>query len=87
MIRPILTEVLLFAAPFAIYAAFLLVTRSGLFDAASWNWRVLSWLTGIALLLMIGSLVVLAQYSGQPAGSKYVPPHMEDGKIIPGQFK
>ena len=87
MIRPVLTEVLLFFAPFAIYAAFLLATRQGLLDLSSWSPRVLVWLTGSALVLMIGSFLVLSQFSGESAGSKYVPPHMEDGKLVPGQFR
>jgi hypothetical protein len=30
---------------------------------------------------------MLGQIGYQPAGSTYVPPHMEDGKLIPGHFK
>jgi hypothetical protein len=36
---------------------------------------------------MIGGFVLLGQLDYQPAGSTYVPPHMEDGKLIPGHFK
>ena len=87
MIRPLLTEVLLFLAPFAVYAAYLLATRSGLLDAASWSPRILIWLTALAFVLMIGGLYQLTQENAHPAGSSYVPPHMENGKLIPGQFK
>ena len=87
MIRPVLTELLLFVAPFAIYALFLIATRNGVMNASSWNLRVLGTLTVIALILLFGSFLLLAHWSGPPAGSKYVPPHMEDGKLIPGQFK
>lgn len=87
MIRPVLTEVLLFLAPFAIYAIYLLATRNGVLTMAAWNLRVLSALTLAALLLLFGSFFLLAQFSGHPARSKYVPPHMENGKLIPGQFK
>lgn len=87
MIRPVLTEVLLFLAPFAIYAAFLIATRNGAFTMSSWNPRVLGVLTVIALLLLFGGFFLLARHSEYPAGSKYVPPHMENGKLIPGQFK
>ena len=87
MIRPVLTELLLFIAPFAIYALYLIATRNGVFTTASWNIRIVGVLMGIALLLLFGGFFVLAQFSGHPAGSKYVPPHMQDGKLIPGQFK
>ena len=87
MIRPVLTEVLLFLLPFAVYAVFLLATRNGVLLSSSWSPRILVWLTAIALILMIGSFLVLAHFDREPAGSMYVPPHMENGKLIPGQFK
>ena len=38
----------------------------------------------ISLVLMIGSFLLLAQFSGAPPGSTYVPAHVEDGKFVPG---
>jgi hypothetical protein len=87
MIRPFLTELLLFLLPFALYAAFLMGKRAGVLKTASWPPRVLIPLTICALLLMFISFFVLAHFYGEPAGSNYVPPHMEDGKLVPGQFK
>lgn len=87
MIRPILTELLLFAAPFAVYALFLWATRAGVLHPDSWNWRVLISLTVVAMLLSIGGFAMLRQHHAHPAGSNYVPPHMKDGKVVPGQFK
>lgn len=87
MIRPVLTEIALFLTPFAIYAAFLFATRAGVLEPESWSPRVLAWLTGAALALMIGSFLLLAQFSGAPADSDYVPPHMEDGRLVPGHFR
>lgn len=84
MIRPILTELLLVIAPFALYALFLLGTRAGVFHPESWSWRVLGWLTLAALLSVIVSFVVLAQFGGEPALSTYVPAHIENGKLVPG---
>jgi hypothetical protein len=87
MIRPVLTELLLFLTPFAVYALFLYATRSGVLHVESWPARTVGWLTTAAVLLMIGGFVVLGQLEHQPAGSTYVPPHVEDGKLIPGHFK
>ena len=84
MIRPVLTELALFATPFVLYAVFLLATRAGVMDPESWSWRVLGSLTIAALLLVVVSFVVMAQFSGSPAGSVYVPAHVEDGKLVPG---
>jgi hypothetical protein len=87
MIRPALTEILLFAAPFAAYALFLVATRAGVLDPNSWNWRVVAALTAVAILLSVGGLAMLRQRNLHPAGSSYVPPHMENGKVVPGHFK
>ena len=87
MIRPVLTEVALFLAPFGAYAIFLWATRAGVLQAASWTVSRIAWLLIAALLLMIGSFVVLAQWGGAPPGSTYVPAHYEDGKFVPGETK
>lgn len=85
MIRPILTEMALFLAPFAAYAVFLWATRAGVLHPDAWSIRTLAWLTISALALMIGSFVVFAQFSG--TGSTYVPAHMENGKFVPGRME
>ena len=87
MIRPVLTELALFLAPFVAYVIFLLVTRAGIVDPQSWTPRILVWLTGTGLVLMIVSFVVIAHFSGAPPGSTYVPAHIENGKFVPGQVK
>jgi hypothetical protein len=87
MIRPVLTELALFLAPFVAYAAFLIATRAGVLHPESWPLRTLIWLIGIGLVLMIVSFVFIAEFSGVPVGSTYVPAHIEDGKFVPGQTK
>jgi len=87
MIRPVLTEIALFVLPFATYAIFLWATRSGLLHASNWSPVRIGWLVMAALLLMIGSFVVLAQWSGEPPGSQYVPAHSENGTFVPGTTK
>jgi uncharacterized protein DUF6111 len=87
MIRPVFTEIALFLTPFILYALFLWATRSGLLDASAWSLPRLGWLLGAALILLLGSFFVLAEFGGAPPGSTYVPAHFEDGKFIPGQTK
>jgi hypothetical protein len=87
MIRPVLTEVALFLAPFVVYAVFLWATRAGVLDAESWSRQRLAWLTIAALALLLGSFFVLAQFDHSPPGSTYVPAHVEDGKLVPGEAK
>ncbi|MCZ7657929.1 MAG: DUF6111 family protein [Xanthobacteraceae bacterium] len=87
MIRPVLTELALFLVPFLLYALFLWATRAGVLDSKSWSWSTLAWLTASALMLVIASFLVLAQFGGAPPRSTYVPAHVEDGKFVPGRTK
>ena len=87
MIRPVLTEILLFITPFVLYAVFLWATRAGVLDLQSWPLpRVLS-LAIVSLVLVLGSFLYFVHYSGAPPGSTYVPAHIEDGKFVPGTNK
>jgi hypothetical protein len=87
MIRPVFTEVALFLAPFVAYAVFLWATKAGVLDPDSWPLPRLAWLTIAALVLLLGSFFVLAQFDHSPPGSTYVPAHVEDGKFVPGAAK
>jgi hypothetical protein len=84
MIRPILTEVGLFLIPFVLYGLFLAITSSGVLQPKAWRLSRVAALLVVSLLLMFGSFVVLAQFSGAPPGSTYVPAHVENGKFVPG---
>jgi hypothetical protein len=87
MIRPVLTEIALFLAPFLVYAVFLWATQAGVLHPNSWSLPRVTWLVIAALVLMIGSFVGLAQWGGSPPGSTYVPAHIEDGQFVPGETK
>jgi Family of unknown function (DUF6111) len=84
MIRPIFTEIALFLTPFVIYAAFLIATRAGVLAPAAWTLPRIAGLVIVSLVLVIGSFLLLAQFSGAPPGSTYVPAHVEGGKFVPG---
>ena len=84
MIRPFFTEIGLFLTPFVIYAAFLILTRSEVIHADAWTMRRVAGLVIASLVLVVGSFFFLAQFSGAPPGSTYVPAHVQDGKFIPG---
>ncbi|MFH1344769.1 MAG: DUF6111 family protein [Pseudomonadota bacterium] len=87
MIRPVLTEVAIFLIPFAVYAAFLIATRSGLLVQSSWPMHVIAKLAIGALVLVVVSFLLLAEFGGAPPDSTYVPAHIENGKLIPGVEK
>ena len=87
MIRPAFTEILVFLIPFAVYALFLLATRSGLLLQSSWPVHVLAKLVLGSLLLVIVSFILLAHFSGAAPQSTYIPAHIENGRLVPGVEK
>jgi hypothetical protein len=87
MIRPVLTEIGIFLIPFAAYAIFLIATRSGVLVSASWPAHLVAKLVLGSLLLVVISFVLLAQFSGAPPNSTYIPAHIENGRLIPGVEK
>ena len=87
MIRPALTEIGVFLIPFAVYALFLFATRSGMLTQSSWPMHIIAKLLIGSLLLVVVSLMLLAQFSGAPPNSTYIPAHIENGKLVPGAEK
>ena len=87
MIRPVFTEIVLFLAPFVLYVVFLWATKAGVMHPDSWPLSRIASLAIAALLLMVGSFIYFAHFTGAPPGSTYVPAHMENGKFVPGQTK
>lgn len=87
MVRPILTELVLFLVPFVLYAAFLFATRAKVLHPDAWSWTVIAWLTIAALVMVLGSFLVMAQFSGAPPGSTYVPAHIEGDRLLPAESR
>ncbi len=84
MIRPALTEIGIFLVPFAVYALFLVASRTGVFTQSSWPVTALARLVLVALVFVIASLIAFAHFTGAPPDSTYVPAHIENGKLVPG---
>jgi hypothetical protein len=87
MIRPVFTEILLFAIPFILYAVFLWATKAGVMDPESWPVSRIASLAIVALALVLGSFLYFAHFTGVKPGSTYVPAHLENGKFVPGTTK
>jgi Family of unknown function (DUF6111) len=87
MIRPALTEIGIFLIPFAVYALFLVASRSRLMTRSSWPVIIIARLLVGSLLLVVLSLILLAQFTGAPPHSTYVPAHVENGRLVPGVEK
>jgi Family of unknown function (DUF6111) len=84
MIRTVFTEIGLFLTPFVLYAVFLLATRAGVLAPSAWTMPRLAALVIVSLVLVIGSFLLLAQFTGAPPGATYVPAHIENGRLVPG---
>lgn len=85
MARIAFFEIVAFLLPFAAWLAWrLLVTRAGkLLESAPWFA-----LTVAGLLLVCAGFVLLVVIEpGAPPGTTYVPPHLEDGRLVPGAFR
>lgn len=87
MARTLLTQILLFLAPFAIYAIVLYATRRDAREKEHWPAKTVVSLAIAGGLLMIAGLLYFAQFGGAPTSGVYEPARVEDGKLIPGRIK
>lgn len=91
MIRIVFAYIIPFLLPTAVYAAWLwyraryLETHEGNapgLEKGAWPFTLF---LGAVLVLII--LAATALLGGGPANEHYVPPHLEDGKMIPGHLE
>ena len=87
MIRVGFTEIILFLLPFVLYAVFLWATKAGVLHPDSWPVSRIVSLAIVSLLLVIGSFIYFAHFTGAKPGSTYIPAHIEDGKFVPGRTR
>lgn len=85
MIRVILSEALLFLAPFAAFALLLLLQRRKVLAIDSWS-KSSVWLAMAGLVLVIASFVYTAVVADRPDAG-FEPTHMENGQVVPGRFR
>jgi Na+/proline symporter len=88
MSRILLNYILPLALPTAIYVVYVLMARDdakaleGRLRAAPWFWLVIA-----GFMLMVAGLITLGIIDGNDPGTTYQPPHFEDGRVVPGEFK
>ncbi len=89
--RIFLTQVLPLLLPLAIYLIWLRRARRNAAATgavmpavrdAPWLWMV-----GAALAAVAAGTVLLALTTGEEPGGVYIPPHVEDGEIVPGHIE
>ena len=85
MIRQFVEELLIFALPFLLFCGYLGILGRNPSDRTHWEGQVFR-LTFGGIVLVILSLVA-AGLTGEKHRGGYVPPHMENGEIVPGRFQ
>jgi hypothetical protein len=85
MWRIALQTALLFLTPFLAYVGFQLLQRRWPFVAELWRGRVLPLLTIAGLLTAIAGVLTLGLTRREQGA--YVPAHVENGRLVPGEFK
>jgi hypothetical protein len=83
MFRIALIDILLFALPFLIYAAYM-VSVKGVAPKNVWQGAPIFWLLAAGVGLMLVVMATIIQVSGGKPGGTYHPPTLEDGVIKPG---
>ena len=87
MARQILLHLLPFLLPFAAYVAYVFAMKKMEAEGGLWADAPWFWLTASGLGLVIVGFVAVSLLSGAPPQAEYLPPRVEDGRVVPGRFK
>lgn len=85
MLRRFLEEFGLFLIPFVLFVVYLLLVGRNPLRRVHWDPHIVR-LVLAGLAVVIGTLVYEGLFSERRAGG-YVPTHMENGRLVPGEFK
>lgn len=90
MTRILLTYVLPLVLPTAVYVAWIAYARSQHQGAPeelpALKKGPLFWCVLAGFAMMAAALAVIALSTGAPPGSRYEPPRLEDGRVVPPQY-
>ena len=91
MLRTAIFHIILLMAPAVLFMMYLVIARKVRLSKSDTAKMLRElpwpWLLGIGIALMAASLVVLSMSSGEDRGCNYVPPHMEDGQVVPAKVE
>jgi len=85
MLRLALWFLFLFSVPFVLTLIWLWAIRKIKPSDVEVRIWIYTSVAGVVLILL--SLVIWRENSGQPPGGEYIPPHLQDGEVVPGYFK
>jgi hypothetical protein len=84
MLRVLLQYLLPLLLPFLLYAAYVGLVHGRMPSWLDLNSRQWATLGGTGVVLLLISLLSWSLLSGSPPEETYIPPHVEDGEIVPG---
>ncbi|NEU12406.1 hypothetical protein G3T14_09695 [Methylobacterium sp. BTF04] len=85
MIRRLAEELLIFLLPFLMFAIYLAVSGRHPKNREHWEGQVFRLTLG-GIILVIVTLVATGLLGERHRGG-YVPPHLENGEVVPGRFQ
>lgn len=86
MIRFVVLLLSAFAVPFVVHGLVTLVRGKG-FRPVPTKMRGRLWLVAVGFVLDALLLALVIGQTPRVLGERYVPAHLEDGKLIPGRFE
>ncbi|SFL80303.1 DUF6111 family protein [Methylobacterium pseudosasicola] len=85
MLRRLIEEFGLFLIPFVLFMVYLVLAGRNPLRRVHWDPHIVR-LVLAGLAVVIGTLIYEGLFSERRAGG-YVPTHMENGRLVPGEFK
>jgi Family of unknown function (DUF6111) len=86
MLRVLLEPALLFALPFAVYIFYMSVRQRYPFAVEAWSHSRIASLALAGLAVAVAGVILLGVFAPREQGA-YVPPHVENGRLVPGHFE
>lgn len=85
MLRLAVWNLLLFSLPFLVALIWLALFKR--IKPSEAEYKIWAWSAVAGLILIFTSLLGFRSTLGVPPGVDYVPPHMKDDALVPGQFR
>lgn len=85
MIRAFAEEALIFFLPFLAFAAYLVARSRNPLAWSAWSETAL-WLVISGLALVLGVFILTATLADREMGA-FRPTHVENGRVVPGEFR
>ena len=85
MIRTLADDLLLVLLPFALFFAYLVIRRRNPMLRESWSGQV-GWLSIAGVGLVVAAFLLAGIFAERRTGA-FVPTHVENGRVVPGQFR